>query len=62
MNPFLKFASEEEAHISLAAEEIGKIGDFVVTNSMIYGIIMSEDSSSQVLSLKLDQVDEVIDS
>ncbi len=29
---------------------------------VIYGIIMSEDSSSQVLSLKLDQVDEVIDS
>lgn len=29
---------------------------------VIYGIIMSEDSSSQVLSLKLDEVDEVIDS
>lgn len=29
---------------------------------IIYGIIMSEDSSSQVLSLKLDEVDEVIDS
>jgi chromosome segregation protein len=29
---------------------------------VIYGIIMSADSSSQVLSLKLDEVDEVIDS
>jgi len=29
---------------------------------IIYGIIMSSDSSSQVLSLKLDEVDEVIDS
>jgi chromosome segregation protein len=29
---------------------------------IIYGIIMSADSSSQVLSLKLDEVDEVIDS
>jgi len=29
---------------------------------IIYGIIMSEDSSSQVLSLKLDEVDEVIES
>jgi chromosome segregation protein len=29
---------------------------------VIYGIIMSEDSSSQVLSLKLDEVDEVIES
>jgi chromosome segregation protein len=29
---------------------------------VIYGIIMSEDSSSQVLSLKLDEIDEVIDS
>jgi chromosome segregation protein len=29
---------------------------------VIYGIIMSDDSSSQVLSLKLDEVDEVIDS
>ena len=29
---------------------------------VIYGIIMSEDSSSQVLSLKLDEVDDVIDS
>ncbi len=29
---------------------------------VIYGIIMSEDSSSQVLSLKMDEVDEVIDS
>ncbi len=29
---------------------------------VIYGIIMSSDSSSQVLSLKLDEVDEVIDS
>jgi chromosome segregation protein len=29
---------------------------------IIYGIIMSEDSSSQVLSLQLDQVDEVIES
>ncbi len=28
---------------------------------IIYGIIMSEDSSSQVLSLKLDEVDEVIE-
>ena len=28
---------------------------------VIYGIIMSEDSSSQVLSLKLDEVDEVIE-
>jgi len=28
---------------------------------VIYGIIMSPDSSSQVLSLKLDEVDEVID-
>jgi chromosome segregation protein len=28
---------------------------------IIYGIIMSTDSSSQVLSLKLDEVDEVID-
>ncbi len=29
---------------------------------VIYGIIMSEDSSSQVLSLKLDEVDEMIES
>jgi chromosome segregation protein len=29
---------------------------------VIYGVIMSDDSSSQVLSLKLDEVDEVIDS
>lgn len=29
---------------------------------IIYGIIMSDDSSSQVLSLKLDEVDDVIDS
>jgi chromosome segregation protein len=29
---------------------------------VIYGIIMAEDSSSQVLSLKLDEVDEVIES
>jgi chromosome segregation protein len=29
---------------------------------VIYGIIMSDDSSSQVLSLKLDEVDEVIES
>lgn len=29
---------------------------------VIYGIIMADDSSSQVLSLKLDEVDEVIDS
>jgi len=29
---------------------------------IIYGIIMSSDSSSQVLSLKLDEVDDVIDS
>ena len=29
---------------------------------VIYGIIMAEDSSSQVLSLKLDEVDDVIDS
>jgi chromosome segregation protein len=28
---------------------------------VIYGIIMAEDSSSQVLSLKLDEVDEVIE-
>jgi len=28
---------------------------------VIYGIIMSDDSSSQVLSLKLDEVDDVID-
>ncbi len=28
---------------------------------VIYGVIMSDDSSSQVLSLKLDQVDEVIE-
>jgi chromosome segregation protein len=28
---------------------------------VIYGIIMSPDSSSQVLSLKLDEVDDVID-
>jgi chromosome segregation protein len=29
---------------------------------IIYGIIMAEDSTSQMLSLKLDEVDEVIDS
>jgi chromosome segregation protein len=29
---------------------------------IIYGIIMAEDSTSQVLSLKLDEVDDVIDS
>ena len=35
------FAAEEGPHISLKAEEVFHIGDFVVTNSMIYGVVVA---------------------
>lgn len=41
MNVLRLFAAEDGPHISLAPEEIFKLGDFVITNSMIYGLILS---------------------
>ncbi|HYG84008.1 MAG TPA: F0F1 ATP synthase subunit A [Verrucomicrobiae bacterium] len=38
MNPAIYFASENSPHVSLVAEEVFRIGDFPVTNSLILGI------------------------
>jgi len=40
MNFLSRFAAGDEIHISLAPEEVFRVGDFVITNSMIYGPMM----------------------
>jgi F-type H+-transporting ATPase subunit a len=40
-NNLLQFASESGIHVSLKAEPIQKVGDFVVTNAVIYGLLCS---------------------
>lgn len=40
MNLFRLFAAEDEPHISLEAEELFRAGDFIITNSMVYGTLL----------------------
>ena len=37
----IRFAAEESPHISLKAEKILEVGGVTITNSMIYGVIVS---------------------
>lgn len=41
MNILKFFAAEEGPHISFKAEDIFHIGDFTVTNSMLYGLVVA---------------------
>ncbi len=41
INKFKIFGIVDDIHISLAPEEVFRVGDFVVTNSMIYGGIVA---------------------
>lgn len=34
-------ASETGPHIAIAPEAVGKIGDFIITNSMVYGVVVA---------------------